>query len=46
MVNKTENDALSLNDFKTLVVSQIHTRYTRDEAKKIFNELQDGSGLL
>eukprot|EP00375_Theileria_parva_P001642 XP_764315.1 hypothetical protein [Theileria parva strain Muguga] len=43
-VGKDENDTLTPTDFKTLIVSRIHTRYNSKEIEKIFNQLQDGTG--
>uniref|UniRef100_A0A3B0MYD4 Centrosome protein (Centrin), putative n=1 Tax=Theileria annulata TaxID=5874 RepID=A0A3B0MYD4_THEAN len=45
-VGKDENDTLTPTDFKTLIVSRIHTRYNSQEIEKIFNQLQDGTGKI
>eukprot|EP00371_Babesia_bovis_P003236 XP_001611883.1 hypothetical protein [Babesia bovis T2Bo] len=43
--NKTDNDTLTLYDFKTLVIQVIHKRYNAGEAAKIFALLEDGTGM-
>ncbi|UKJ89868.1 centrin [Theileria orientalis] len=45
-LGKDENDFLTITDFKTLVISRIHTRYNNTEIQKIFNQLQDGTGKI
>ncbi|EDO08315.2 EF-hand domain family protein [Babesia bovis T2Bo] len=44
--NKTDNDTLTLYDFKTLVIQVIHKRYNAGEAAKIFALLEDGTGKI
>ncbi|BAM41876.1 centrin [Theileria orientalis strain Shintoku] len=45
-IGKDEKDFLTITDFKTLVISRIHTRYNNTEIQKIFNQLQDGTGKI
>ncbi|UKK02858.1 centrin [Theileria orientalis] len=45
-LGKDEKDFLTITDFKTLVISRIHTRYNNTEIQKIFNQLQDGTGKI
>ncbi|CDR96747.1 hypothetical protein, conserved [Babesia bigemina] len=45
-INKGQHDAITLADFKTLVLKVIHKRYTAGEAAKIFALLEDGSGKI
>lgn len=45
-LNKTEEESLTVSDFKTLVLKVIHKRYNSREAAKIFALLADDNGVI